>query len=251
MPCSRSTTDQIPLMEWYRRHPNDAFLLPIAVGAQSGQLSNIDASGAPSMYFHAMPHILEHDPYSGDFGLGFFGISLEASATLVVGDGSEPPRCYLCDLNVTAAAATAIVGKAATVGAAGRASKGAAKAVYVLRPRDAYRQRVYLEPLGLFLQADAGVFRSVTLDLDNRRITVQFQEPTQTPAGFQSYSALRLRVDKVSREEPPASARPGRDFAVTAPAGAKRVRAAWEVPLTAAGGGSGSPPVVVITWAVE
>ena len=48
-------------------------------------MSNIDVdSGAPAIYFHAFPHIMEHDAYSGDYGLGFFGSSLEAGATLVL-----------------------------------------------------------------------------------------------------------------------------------------------------------------------
>ena len=67
--------------------------LEASVGAQSGQLGNIDVwSGAPAIYFHAYPHVMEHDAYSGDYGLGFFGSSLEASATLVI-DPLLGPLC--------------------------------------------------------------------------------------------------------------------------------------------------------------
>ena len=32
-------------------------------------MSNIDETGAPAIYFHAYPHVMEHDAYSGDYGL--------------------------------------------------------------------------------------------------------------------------------------------------------------------------------------
>lgn len=49
----------------------------------TGQMTNIDETGAPSMMFHSSPFILEHDPNSGDFGLGFFGHSLETGAYII------------------------------------------------------------------------------------------------------------------------------------------------------------------------
>ena len=45
----RSGLNMIPLMEWYRTHPDELFLLEIAMGAISGQLTNIDEDGATSM----------------------------------------------------------------------------------------------------------------------------------------------------------------------------------------------------------
>ena len=59
------------------------------------------------MLFHALPHVMAHDAYSGDYGLGFFGLSLEAGATLVL-HPALGPLCYLCDLapQPTAAATT-------------------------------------------------------------------------------------------------------------------------------------------------
>jgi len=93
----RSGLNMIPLIEWYRANPDEYFLLEIAMGAQAGQLANIDASGAPSMMLHMLPHVLDYDPHSGDFGLGFFGHTLEAGAYLV-----QSPElgniCFLCDI---------------------------------------------------------------------------------------------------------------------------------------------------------
>jgi len=176
----------------------------------SGQMGNIDETGAPAIYFHALPHVMEYDAYSGDYGLGFFGSSLEASSTLVL-DSRLGPLCYLCDLIEP------------------RSELPADVASYTFAPRDAYRQRVYLEPLGLYLQADAGVIASVSLDLGGRSIRVVFASPSETPAGVQSYDVLRLRADKVSRPE---AKRPGTNFVLVEPAGVPHSRAAFEIPAT-------------------
>jgi len=204
----RAGLNQIPLIEWFRRHPDDVHTLEIAVGAMSGQLGNIDAAGAPAIYFHAYPHVMEHDAYSGDYGLGFFGSSLEASATLVL-DPQLGPLCYLCDVQPPEGGAAEPSGDV------------------TLLPRDAYRQRVYLEPLGLFLQADAGRIGPVTLSLSSRRVTVDFAPAADTPAAVQTYDVLRLRVDKTSQPE---SKRPGQHFRLLEPAGVPYKRAAFEIP---------------------
>ena len=138
----RSGLNAIPLIEWYRRHPDDLETLRIAVGAQSGQLTNIDDTGAPSIYFHDFPHVMDHDAYSGDYGLGFFGVSLEASATFVV-DATLGPLCFLCDWKEAAAR-------------------------YVT-PRDVPPTRLP-RTARLYLQADAGTFTAVDLDLGARTV---------------------------------------------------------------------------------
>ena len=50
----RSGLNMIPLIEWYRQHPDDHFALEVAMGALTGQMANIDKDGAPSMMFHAV-----------------------------------------------------------------------------------------------------------------------------------------------------------------------------------------------------
>ena len=147
---------------------------------------------------------MEHDAYSGDYGLGFFGSSLEASATFVL-HKTLGPLCFLCD--------------AAT-------SAGGGVTEHTVLPRDAYRQRVYLEPLGLYVQADTGRLASVTLSLSRRQVNVTFAPAALTPAGEQSYAVLRLRVDKVA--VPPTS-RPGTAFRMLHPADVPRRRSAFEI----------------------
>ena len=94
----RSGLNMIPLIEWYRRHPEEGtFLLEVAMGAISGQMANIDPrTGATSMMMHMVAHSLAYDPHSGDFGLGFFGNALESGAYYV-----EDPtlgRFALCEV---------------------------------------------------------------------------------------------------------------------------------------------------------
>ena len=67
---------------------------------------------------------------SGDYGLAFFGASLNAGSYVV-----QHPLfgwvCYMCD----------VVARASTV---------------TITPRDAYQRRMYLEPLGLWLDFRTG-----------------------------------------------------------------------------------------------
>src|SRR3546814_15765509 len=48
-----------------------------------GGITNIDQQGFSSAAFHAWPDMMKWDPYSGDYGMGFYGHAL-ASATYVV-----------------------------------------------------------------------------------------------------------------------------------------------------------------------
>eukprot|EP00873_Tetraselmis_striata_P027364 jgi/Tetstr1/447628/TSEL_034988.t1 len=147
----RAGLNMIPLIEAYRADPDDTLLLEIAMGAMSGQLANIDESGAPSMMFHSFPFVNEFDPHSGDYGLGFFGHSLEAGAYYV----HHPiygPKCYLCDHREAANGSSVMV-----------------------TPRDSFRQRVFLEPLGTYIVARTGHIARIELDFARRRVAIELR----------------------------------------------------------------------------
>ena len=150
----RSGLNMIPLIEWYRTHPDELFLLEIAIGAISGQLANIDENGATSMMsahtvpapdptygdrsgcapcgrWHAMPYVMDFDPHSGDFGLGFFGHCLESGAYYVVNE-TMGELCYLCDV--------APIERDDQTDAAGAGVK--------ITPRDSFHSRVFLGACG-------------------------------------------------------------------------------------------------------
>ena len=191
---------------------------------------------APSIYFHAYPHVMTHDPYSGDYGLGFFGSSLQSSATFVL-DDALGPLCYLCDTSpLNASSVDLIMSQDGSLplkaSSADLSVSLNTSSAHLIVPRDAYRQRVYLEPIGTYVQTDTGVIQSMILNLQNCSIHINFAPANKTPGGYLTYDNIRLRVDKLSRES---ANRPGGNFTVETPRGVAKDRDAFEIPASASG----------------
>jgi len=234
----RSGLNMIPLIEWYRRHPEEgSMLLEIAMGAITGQMTNIDpATGETSMMLHVLPHMMAYDPHSGDYGLGFFGNALE-SGSYYVEDPQLGPLCFLCNLQPLQSEA-------------GHSEAGHGK--QQLLPKDAFAIAAFLEPLGLYLTSECGTFDHLTLSTPLHRAPVTAAKPSQakpghaTPQAQQRFhvtfaagascASLRLKLTKT------AQARPGSAFAVT---GAALVRGAYEI--TPAGAGEQTTVEVTFT----
>jgi len=216
----RSGLNMIPLIEWYRLHPEEGpFLLEIAMGAIAGQMTNIDpTTGATSMMFHAMPHVMDFDPHSGDYGLGFFGNALESGA-YYVNDPELGPLCFLCDVEAPKTTLRTARATAREV-----ASAGGPRIV----PKDAFAIAVFLEPLGLYLTSECGTFAAVELPpAAKRRSSDSATSLSVTFAAGAPCPNLRLKLSKT------AASRPGSGFAVE---GATLVRAAYEIEPAAGGG---------------
>jgi hypothetical protein len=145
-------------------------------------------------------------------GLGFFGNALEAGAYYVE-DPTLGPLCFLCARPAAPRTAERLVESAG--GEAGDAAAAAARVTIV--PRDAFGRAAFLEPLALWLEAQAGTLAQLVLCKASRTITVTFAAP---PAEGASYDVLRLALTKTSK------ARPGADFKVE---GAALVRGAYEI----------------------
>lgn len=211
----------IPLLEHYRAYPDAFHLLPTAMGSITGQMANIDpATGATSMGFHSFPFALEFDPHSGDYGLGFFGHSIQTGAYLVThptpGVGYA---CFLCSL----------------------ASQNATGAV--LTPTDAYHARVFLEPVGTHLVAQAGTFAQVSVDFAARTATLLFA-PAAAAAGSRPFSNLRLHVEKTSAP----GLRPGSAFTLAYAATGAAIaptRGGFDI---APNSDDSQPTAVVLSW---
>jgi hypothetical protein len=197
----RSGLNSIPVIERYRAHPDDFYLLLVGVGGVCASMPNIDADGAPSMAFHTHPFIMEHDPNSGDHGLAWFGSSLNA-ASYLHGHADLGTLCFLCDAD------------------------GALPGAVTLTPRDTYHVRAYLEPVGLWLVAEAGLLANVSLAAGAATVTVVFKPSTAAAAAAgmpaAPYHALRLRLEQAAPTDRPFA------FSLTAPAGAQLVRGAYE-----------------------
>ena len=232
----RVTLNALPVLREYYLKPDDWYLLPVAIGAASQHVTTIDGHGAPAMGFHLDPAILELDPYSGDFGIGFYGHMLMA-ASVFVRHPDHGALCFLCD---AAAAAADALAAAAPPPMASTSSNGRAVATsssYTITPRDSVRRRVFLEPLGVLVEVDAGRLVGVALDLD---LDENADGTTRTARALNSSTfTVHLADDGLAsayrvRIETPSLARPALQLGVTIlSSGASLVRGAYQVPLSA------------------
>lgn len=183
----------IPVLAAYRRHPDDLYLLRIGYGGTMGELTNIDQQGFASCGFHSYPDMLSFDPYTGDYGPGFFGFAFD-TATYVA---HSPTLGWL---------------------AFGGNLSQHANTVRVT-PLDAFRSRIYLAPYGLWLRLDAGRFRSVRFDPGTHTVRIALD-----PENTYTHHAL-LRISQPAAIPGVGSFQPTGHFAKT--------RGAYTIPLNA------------------
>ena len=141
-----SGLNAIPVLAYYREHPADEYLLRVGYGGAMGALSNIDQEGFASVAFHSFPSTLKWDAYSGDYGPNFFGHAFNA-ATYVIKDPEFGWQAFGGNLSVG--------GEWVNV-----------------QPLDAFRQRVYIAPLGLWLTLDAGTFERIAINTRSNVVRV-------------------------------------------------------------------------------
>ena len=131
-----STLNAVPLFDAFRRNPADLHLLRVAYGGMMGGITNIDQDGFSSAAFHAWPDMMKWDPYSGDYGMGFYGHAI-AAATYVVDDPTLGWLGFGGDV-------------------------GAAKGKISITPRDGARARLFIAPAGQWITMEAGKIASAT-----------------------------------------------------------------------------------------
>lgn len=149
-----STNNALPLFEAFRANPADLHLLRVAYGGLMGGITNIDRDGFGSAAFHAWPDRMAWDPYTGDYGSGFFAHAY-AAATYLVRDPVFGWLGYGGNVRTTADAVTIV-------------------------PKDGARSRLFVAPAGLWITLEAGKIASaryqpstgaVMLTLDPRTAT--------------------------------------------------------------------------------
>ena len=138
---------------------------------------------------------------SGDYGIGFWGLSHNMGAYLVQGHLGQEWLCFLCKADVQydtdcTPGSGGSPGGTDKSAAAGKGHACAEGARITMRPTDAYRRRVYLQPWGLYLISEGGSFESLQIDASAGLITVTFE----AFAG-QSRSHNQLRVEQPSELE--------------------------------------------------
>lgn len=144
-----SALNAVPLFDAYRAAPDDLYMLRVAYGGMMGAVTNIGRDGASSAGFHSWPDMMRWDPYSGDYGMGFFGHAYAAATYLV----DDPTFGWL------------------GFGGEVRTMRG----VISIVPRDGARSRLFVAPAGQWITLEAGKIaraeytpatRSIVLTLD-------------------------------------------------------------------------------------
>jgi hypothetical protein len=162
-----SGLNAIPMLAYYRKHPDNDYLLRVGYGGTMGALTNIDREGFGSVAFHSFPSTLKWDGYSGDYGPNFFGHAFN-TATYIV---NHPEFGWL---------------------AFGGNMKITGPWVKV-QPLDSFRMRVYIAPRGLWLTLDAGSFQSVEVNTHSNQIRIALS--SQTPDTPQA----RLHIEQPAK----------------------------------------------------
>ena len=147
-----STLNAVPLFDAYRRNPADLHLLRVAYGGMMGGITNIDRSGFASAAFHSWPDRMAWDPYSGDYGVGFFGHAY-AAATYLVKDV-----------------------RFGWLGFGGTVTQTRGSVVIV--PRDGARSRLFVAPAGAWITFEAGKISSARYTPATGRITLTLDPAT-------------------------------------------------------------------------
>jgi len=157
-----SGLNAIPVLSAFRSNPDDSYLLRVGYGGAMGGLTNIDQEGFASAAFHSFPQNMRWDTYSGDYGPNFFGVATNAGTYIVndIGFGWE-----------------AFGGNVKSDGAWVK-----------VKPLDAFRQRVYIAPRGLWLTLDSGTFDGVEVSIRTHAVRVGVSPATS------SAPRARLRV---------------------------------------------------------
>jgi hypothetical protein len=159
-----SGLNALPVLAEFRDRPDDFHLLRIGYAGMMAATTSIDEEGFASAAFHAFPDMLAFDPISGDYAQNFLGHALGA-ATYVVRHQEFGWQAFGGTLRESGAGVE-------------------------VTPRDSFRSRLYLAPVGLWLTLDAGHFDRVTLDPETGRVRVTLAAATaHTPVA-------RLRLEQ-------------------------------------------------------
>jgi hypothetical protein len=162
-----SGLNAVPVLSAFRDAPDDLYLLRVGYGGAMGGLSNIDQEGFASAAFHSFPENMRWDTYTGDYGPNFFGVAVNAATYLI----DHPEFGW-----------QAFGGNVRLDGDWIR-----------LTPLDAFRQRVYLAPRGLWLTLDSGTFASVELNTRTRAVRVGLSPATS------AVQRARLRIEQPAK----------------------------------------------------
>lgn len=147
-----STLNAVPLLDAFRADPSDLHLLRVGYGGMMGGITNIDSRGFSSAAFHSWPDVMAWDPYSGDYGMGFYGHAMGAATYLV----DDP-----------------------TFGWIGFGGEAVARGGTVsIAPKDGARSRLFIAPARVWITLEAGKIASARYAPASGRITLRLDPTT-------------------------------------------------------------------------
>lgn len=149
-----ATLNSLPLFDSFRADPSDTHLLRVAYGSFLGGITNIDRQGFGSAAFHSDPALMKWDPYTGDYGMGFFGHAY-AAATYLVQDHELGWLAYGGNLVPGSGAMTVI-------------------------PKDGARSRLFIGPAGVWIQLEAGKIAAVRYAKGSGTVRLLLDPATRT-----------------------------------------------------------------------
>jgi hypothetical protein len=159
-----STLNAIPVLEQFRKTPDDFHLLKVGYGGLLGGISNITEDGFGAAAFHSYPETLRIDYLSGDYGSGFFGYAVN-TATFITNEKEYGWLAFGGNLK----------------------EKGDEVEVAITT---AAKSKVFIAPKKIWITLDAGTFNKVNYNTKTGVVSITLDPKTvYTPNAY-------LRVDQ-------------------------------------------------------
>lgn len=159
-----STLNAIPVLEQFRKTPDDFHLLKVGYGGLLGGISNITQDGFGPSAFHSYPETLQIDYLSGDYGSGFFGYAVNTS-TFITNEKELGWLAFGGNLKENGDVVEVAITTAA-------------------------KSKIFIAPKKLWLTLDAGTFKKVSYNTKTDAVEITLDTKTAyTPNAY-------LRIDK-------------------------------------------------------
>jgi hypothetical protein len=162
-----SALNSLPMLHSYEQDSaSNLYALRVGFAGNTAPLTNIDQGGFASAAFHSFPDLLKWDPYSGDYGQGFLGLSL-GQCVYIVKDAQFGDIAFGGDVDE---------------------SRSTEDSVVVI-PKDAVRRRVFVAELGLKLEVSAGAIQTVVFDRSEESVKLTLT-PASTTDALKAWSVI-------------------------------------------------------------
>ncbi|WP_207531723.1 DUF5695 domain-containing protein [Desertivirga arenae] len=154
-----SGLNAIPVLQEYRKNPEDLYLLRVGYGGLMGAVSNITEDGFGSAAFHSFPSTLKIDALSGDYGSNFYGYAVNTSSYIL----NDKQLGWLAFGGLLEKSGKWINTKITT----------------------AAKSKVFIAPAGLWLTLDAGKVEQISYNINSGEVLLSLAEDDgSTPSAY-------------------------------------------------------------------